>query len=79
MNESRKELSPLEILRQETGLTQEEFAVKSKIPLATYRRMITKKPHQMKMSLQQIVNVCRISNVTLEQFFMKLGFDIKNL
>jgi transcriptional regulator with XRE-family HTH domain len=71
--------SPLEKLRLDyTNLNQDEFVVKCGLSRATYRRWITGETTP-KFTAEQIINICRICQISFALFFTKLGVDISGI
>jgi transcriptional regulator with XRE-family HTH domain len=71
--------SPLEALRLDfTTLTQDEFVFKCGLSRATYQRWIRGETIP-KLSPEQIVQICRVCQITFEIFFTRLGVDTSGI
>jgi transcriptional regulator with XRE-family HTH domain len=69
----------LEILRIDyTDLNQDEFAVKCGFARATYARWISTKK-EPRLTPTQIITVCRVCNISLNQFFKAFNIDLSGI
>jgi transcriptional regulator with XRE-family HTH domain len=68
--------SPLESLRIErTQLTQDEFIAQCGFARATYQRWASGAT-PLKPTPEQMVAVCRLCKITLDELFERLGIDL---
>ena len=62
----------MEQLRLEyTEMTQDQFAVYCKIPIATYRRMVSGRS-AIRLTPFQMINICRICKISANKLLAKL-------
>jgi transcriptional regulator with XRE-family HTH domain len=74
-----KEESTLEGLRIDyTDLNQYEFVAKCGLSLATYQRWIYGKK-EPRLTPTQIINVCRVCNISMNQFFKAFDIDLSGI
>ena len=69
----------LESLRLDyTNLNQDEFIVKCGLSRATYHRWLREKKTP-RLTPEQIINICKICQISFNTMFSKLGFDISDV